>query len=297
MEQKRLIMLAVLSVLLLSTIPVMAVTGGNVTALQGKYLTAKTDYTLAKQNYLDAKTNFLAYRLQFAERDRTAFLKGQTFMVAGVDQLLKYIDALSSKVQETTAFTDSKKTALTTELAGYSSTLNVDKSALQNTSTIDELRIATNKTRDDWNVIKPQLKRIAGEVILAKADVAVDKAEAADIKLDAKIAELKATGNDTAKLESISAQVKIKIANAREKIALAKDRLAGVKSSGNAQGLLTAADQYVKQANRLMLEIQYLLGQAVREVKHVETGNEGPGIKNATIPVDTPLSPDAGVVG
>jgi len=313
MISKNLLVLTVLAVFLLSTIPAMAVVGGNASALSVKNITtnknltkantgtaagihaytdAKAGYLQAKQNYLDAKTNFIAYRLQFAERDRTAFLKGQTFMVAGVDQLLKYIDSLSSKVNETRAFSDSEKNDLMIELVGYAGTLEADKNSMQAASTIDELRTATNKTRDDWNTIKPQLKRIAGEIILAKAGAVVAKAETASTKLDARITELNAAGKDTTKLEKISAQVKTKIANTKEKVAQAKAKLAEVKSGGNAQGLLTAADQFVKQANRWMLEMQYLLGQAVREIKHLETGQEGPEPNNATVMGKTPMEDD-----
>ncbi|MFH0830116.1 MAG: hypothetical protein V1887_03070 [Candidatus Aenigmatarchaeota archaeon] len=300
MEQTKLLALTVLVVFLLSMIPAMASVAGNapnptkatITTKLQTFTEAKAGFVQAKQDYLQAKTNFIAYRLQFAERDRTAFLKGQAMIAKGIEQLLMYIDVLSGKVNETQGFDASKKADLTAELAGYRTTLQADLTTINSTSNVDDIHLALNQTRKDWMTIQPQLKRIAGEIIIARADAAVAKAEAAVIKLDSKIAELKASGNDTTKLERISAQVKIKIIAAKEKMALAKDRLSGVKSSGNAQGLLTAADQFVKQANRWMQEMQYLLGQAVREINRIETGHEGPEHTNATLMSSTPMGFD-----
>jgi len=305
MEQTKLLALTVLVVFLLSMIPAMASVAGNAPNLTKATITtklqtfteAKAGFVQAKQDYLQAKTNFIAYRLQFVERDRTAFLKGHDMVMKGIEQLLTYIDALSGKVNETQAFDASKKTALMDELAGYKITLQADLTAINSTSNVDDIQLALNQTRKDWMTIQPQLKRIAGEIIITRADAAVAKAEAAVIKFDAKITELKAAGKDTAKLEKISSQVKTKITAAKEKLALAKDRLAGVKSSGNAQGLLVAADQFVKQANRWMLEMQYLIGQAIREVKHLETGQEGPEPINATLMSSTPMTSDEPDVG
>jgi len=312
MKQTKLLALTVLAAFLLSIIPAVAVTGENVDALREKVTAAtanvtqikqvlvtaartlseaKQNYVQVRQEYAQAKKEWVAVKGKFADKNRTAFEKGQTFLAQGTKELVHYIDVLTQKIEETNTLTYDQRTSLTNELAGYRSTLEYDRSVLLSVNTTDELRAAANQTRDDWNAIRPQVKRIAGELILAKSEAVVAKAENASTMLDVKIAELKAAGNDTTRLEKISAQVKIKIANAKDKIAQAKAKLADVKSSGDAQGLLMAADQFVKQANRWMLEMQYLLGQAVREVKHMETGREAPEIKNATIPVNTPISP------
>jgi len=313
MNSNKILALTVLAAFLLSVIPAIAVTGGGTDALRDKVTAAtaniteirqvlvtaartlseaKQNYVQVRQEYAQAKQDWVVVKGKFADKNRTAFEKGQTFLAQGTKELIHYIDVLTQKVEETNALTYDQRTSLTNELAGYRSTLENDRSLLLSVNTTDELRAAANLTKDDWSAIRPQLKRIAGELLLSKSEAVVAKAEAASIKLDAKIAELKAAGNDTTRLEKISAQVKTKIANAKDKIAQAKAKLADVKSGGNVQGLLTAADQFVKQANRWMLEMQYLLGQAVREVKHIETGRDAPEIKNATIMVNTPISPD-----
>jgi hypothetical protein len=291
MNQTKLLALVVLASFFIAAIPVVAEETAAPQTLRERYIAAKTSYVQTKQAYLNAVQDWQNFKQAFRNRDRQAFLKAQNFLDKGTKHLIQYLNVLSKKVEETKALSAEKQTALTTELSGYIATLETDQAQINNASTVEEIRAATNKTKVDWDTIRPQVKRIIGEVLLAKAELIVARADNASAKVDAKIADLKSKGKDTADLEAKNAEFKSRIASAKDKLAQAKAKLADVKT-GDATVNLRAADQFIREANRSLRDMYASLGQIIHDIRLVETGKSEPLPANTTELSETPVSPE-----
>lgn len=297
MNRSKIAALAVMSVFLLASVPVPAAAQEDLTEkdrqLREKYQVERDSYLKAKRTYLDARKDWQVFKPRFRERDKVAFAKGQNFLDKGTKHLIQYITVLSKKVDETKALDADQKAALTGELAGYIATLEADQAQINNASTVEELRAASEKVKADWDTIRPQVKRIIGEVLLAKAQLIVARAENASTKVDAKIADLKAKGKNTTELEAKSADYKAKIAAAKDKLAQAATKLGEVKT-GDATVSLRGADQFIREANKTLRELHRSLGQIIRELKQIETGEEQPAPEdvNTTDSSTTPVDPE-----
>lgn len=281
----KILVIAVLVCFVMSGVPVLAAeeTTEQPTPMQRlqqlreRYLEVRDQYIAHRTMYTNARAKWLEARERFATAtDRPTLDIARNYLNATSAFLVRYLDVVKHKVKSARFLDEAKKAELTAELEGYMATLQADHEAIVAAQTKEEIRAAAKQAREDWNAIRPQVKRIIGEVLAARAQQAIDKAEAVSVRIDAKIAELQEAGKDTTRLEELNAEFKDKIALAQEKHDTFVAKLEEVKTSEDARGLLREADAFLRDANRYLVQSYRTLKEIIREIRQVETGQIEP---------------------
>jgi len=258
-----------------------------------RYQAVKEQYLTHKQLYLNARARWLAVREKFATgKDNATFEIAQNFLNKSSALLVRYLDVVKYKVESARFIDEAKKAELVSELEGYMETLQADHEAIVAAQDREAIKEAAKKAREDWNSIRPQVKRIIGEILAARAQLIIDKAQNVTARIDAKIAELKEAGKNTTALEQLNEDFKEKITIAQEKHDMFVAKLEEVKTSENARGLLKAADEFLRDANKYLVRSYKTLRQIVREIRYAETGEvePEPTVMEVTEVKTTPLT-------
>jgi hypothetical protein len=275
----KILALAVVACFLLSIVPAFAA-GEKVTMaqrleqLREKLQDARDKYLKQKEAFNDARTKWLEVKDKFASAiDNVTLDRTRDYFNSSSTYLVRYLGVVEKKVTESPYLSDDKKTELTAELDGYITTLQKDHDSIVAASGKQDIRAAVNQTKTDWDAIRPQVKRIIGEVMAARVQIAIDKEQNLSMKIDAKITELKAAGKDTTKLEQVNADFKTNLAKAQSDEDALNAKLAEVKTSGNAAGVLIEADALLREVSKDLVQAYRGLASAYREMNMIGTNS------------------------
>lgn len=281
----KILAIAVLACFVMSGVPVLAAEedtdeptpAKRLEQLRERYKEVREQYKVHRQMYINARQKWLAIKNQFAAgRDRATFDTAREFFDTSAGYVVRWLEVLERKVNVVEFLDEAKKAELTAEIEGYIDTLKADHEAIVAAEDKEALRAAVKQAREDWNAIRPQAKRIIGEVLAARAQQAINKAENVSARIDAKIAELKEEGKDVVALEDLNQDFKEKIILAQEKHDRFVEKLEEVKTSENARALLKEADEFLRSVNRYLVQAHATLRKVVREIRHAETGQLEP---------------------
>ncbi len=289
------LIIAVLVCFLLYTVPVLApgvgtatsggqekpvtgeqdtVTGEKLEQLRQQYETAKENYLTAKSAYEAAKAKWTAVKPTFATANTDAVEKARNFLNSSTKYIRDNIDVIKRKVDSSPYMSDGRKTELKAELDGYIATLQADHELVVTSQGRDGIRNASKQAVADWERIRPQLKRIAGELLAARAQNAIDKAGEISANLDAKLANLTAAGKNVTKLAGLGEKLKADIATAQTDLDSASAALAEVRTATDTKAALKHADELLRKAFKALVQLHRDAKDILHEIRRVGASNE-----------------------
>lgn len=187
---------------------------------------------------------------------------------------MRHLDVVKKKVDASACLDDAKKAALKAELDGYMATLQADHDAIVASQGKEGVRNASKQAVADWNTIRPQVKRIAGEILAGRLDCAIEKANNASAKVDTTLVELKNAGKDTTALEPLVATFKTKLSTAQADYDSAVAKLAEVRTAADTKAALNDADRLLRKAAKDLVQVQVSLRAVLHEIFRLENKTE-----------------------
>lgn len=242
------------------------------------FLNTVQAYKTAKQTLLNIKT-----QLRNASTSDQLINASRDFLKSKISAMIKYLEAMKNKVANMRNINEDDRTAILASLEDNITWLK-GKQQEANGASIDQLKTINQAVQDKWLMIHLTAKRLTGQMLAARIKFLIDKANAMIINMEAKIAELKQSGNnDTAvSAEKALATFKDKISQAQDKYNQAKAKFqeaANATSKDQINSLIQQGRQLVNEANQILKQANRNLSEVVRNVKKVDKSNQ-PG--NAT---------------
>lgn len=261
------------AVLLVGTMPV----GVAQTVVQ-----AQVDEQILAENYINAKNVYLAYVSQYtsAKENYEAAQTGdnlqeafRTFLLAADNALIKFLEFVKAAIEKWGQYlTEEDKDNYLVTLDGHINWLQQVQENIETADTWGDLGLIALRMLDRWLNIRVDSRRIIGFGLCSIMDGIIGKAEGLSLKIEEKIENLEARGEDTRELEALLEDFNEQLASAKEKVGEARATFEQI-ARGNVYvyfprgvDLLRDAYQYLKQARDDIKEI-------VRVLK--EIGGEG----------------------
>ncbi len=272
--KQRIAVLAVLlvfAILMGSTAFAQTLAEANDTAVQ-KYQDAKAAYSAAKDAYAQARQDWIAARdryreLKSEENFESARDAVKNFLMKADLRLIKHAEVLKARAEVVSGIEESERAAIIAELDSIISGLESLQDEINAIETAEDARNVIQKVREKWNDIRAKTKRIVGEILAAKVNWVIAKAETLADRIDAKISSLKANGKDTTNLEAWVADFRSKIELAKEKYEAAKAKFAQITSVQDADRLFREGNDFLREANSYIRDMYARLREIVEELR------------------------------
>jgi len=237
-----------------------------------KWNAAKEAYQAAVQAYKQAREDWIAARdalRQFRDAPHTqaALEKARTFLLKGIDRLVKYLEWIRARAEVVGGITEGERTAVLAEIDSDITGLNNLKPAVEAAADRTQLAESAKKIRDQWLEVRPGAKRIVGQILAAKINYVLEKAENVSARISEKISALKTAGKDTSALEDWLAKFNNNINLAREKYEAAKQKFQAISSVQDADALFREGHQFIKDAAQYLREAHAALKEIVKELR------------------------------
>jgi len=258
-------------------------------AARAKYQEAKDQYQKEVNFYKSARQDFLNARAKYQQlknsENRTALEdKAKSFLEKAVSSLTKRMETIKNWVANRRALPESERQAIIVEIDQDIAWLNERLPKIQNASPA-QIKEEAKTVREYWKNHRVKVKRITGQILAARINFVIGKAEDFSVKVDAKISELKTAGKDTSQLETWLADFNQKLVLAKEKYQAAKAKFAAISDLAEADKLFREGHQFVKDANQYVREAHAQLVQIVKEMKRMGTVVEAPA-EPQTAPIE-----------
>lgn len=248
-------------------------------AAQKSYQNAVGAYTSARQGFLSAKDK---YQQSKNVQDKTALeQKAKEFLSNAVTAVIKRLEALRNKIERMPNISETDRTALIAEIDNELNWLK-DRQTKISAATPVQLKEEAKTVREYWKNIRVAVKRVTGEAMAARMNAVIAKADGFSVRVSAKIAELKATGKDTAQLEAWLADFDQKLTLAKGKYAAAKAKFAAISSLADADKLFREGRQFIKDADQYIKRAHAQLVQIVKEMKKMGVTSVAPATGEVT---------------
>ncbi|MEK6967485.1 MAG: hypothetical protein AABX51_02535 [Nanoarchaeota archaeon] len=278
--EKRFIALLVGLLLIVSLSPVVLAEGGS-DSLRDRLELAKDRYQLLKVRYEDAKTNYTVakqlldqnrLRIRNASPEQTLNVS-KRFVLASADRIVSQLERLKGVSDE------ANRTSVSNELLGYINQINNEvKPAVQNATTIEEVKAQAEKLRQIWNNAQMLVAKRHGLIFVEKLENLIDRIEKAIEKVDERINKLEDRGYNTSSAQNVINETLGLLGQAKQKALEAKAEFSLVSGP-------PGTDEHFKKGHQLLREANKLLQDAHKKLKNflenvTEHVREGRGEKN-----------------
>lgn len=237
-----------------------------------KYITAKTEYIQSNDFYENAKQDWLAARTIYLQSKSTedlayAYRKANTYLLGAKRILVDHIEKVSTRVEGDLNLFDNEKQRILDELISYQKWLNEKENIITAANTRTDLTNVAEIVRNKWQDIKQATKKITGQIINAKINRLIEKAENAAVKIERVIHRLNETGYDTSALETWLEDFYEKISLTKQKYHAAKEKYSEVASINDYNRVLDSANNFILNARRYLKNAYQTLREIVKELK------------------------------
>ena len=262
---------------------------------KAKYQQAKSQYQKevnfyksARQDFLNARTKYQQYKN--AENKEALEDAGKNFLEKAVSSLIKRLETVKNWVSNNRALPESERQTIIAEINQDINWLNERLPNIQ-TASPAQIKEEAKIARDYWKNHRVKVKRITGEILAARINFLIAKAEKFSAEVSAKIDELKAAGKDTSQLEAWLSDFNQKLALTKEKYDAGKAKFQAIKGGigpdfqmelAEADKLFREGNQFIKEANKYIKEAHALLVKIVKEMKKMNSAVEVPVEPTAT---------------
>lgn len=250
-------------------------------AARAEYFKAKDTYSKEVDFYKQSREDFLTARQKYqqyknAPNKAELETKAKKFLNNAMSVAVRRLEALRNKAANVRGVSDADRQMILTEIDSDISWLK-EKQSLLPAATPQQIKDQAKIALEHWDKIRVTAKRISGQLLAARIDFTIGKAETLALELDKEITALKALGKDTAKLEQWLSDFRQKIMLAKEKYQLAQERFKAINSLATADKLFTEGHQFIKQANQYVIEAYKSLKEIIKEMKLQSVLNPGIG--------------------
>ncbi len=234
-------------------------------AAKDAYQAAAQAYAQARQDWIDAREALRQFRDE--PHTQVALEKAKAFVLKGIDYLVKYLEWIRAKAEVVSGITEEERTTILAEIDSDITGLNNLKPEVEAATNRTQLVEAAKKVKDYWQEVRPDAKRIAGQILAAKINTMLAKADNVSTKISEKITDLKSAGKDTAALEDWLAKFNNHTSMAREKYEAAKQKFQAITSVQDADALFREGHAFIKEAAQYLKEAHAVLKEIVKELK------------------------------
>lgn len=261
-------------------------------AARAGYFKVKDTYSKEVDFYKQSRKDFLKVKQKYqqyknAPNKAELETKAKKFLNNAMSVTIRRLETLRNKAAGMRGISDADRQMTLTEIDNDINWLK-EKQSLLPAATAQQIKDQAKIALDHWNKVKVTAKRISGELLAARINFTIGKAETLATELDKEITALKASGKDTAKLEQRLSDFRQKIALAKEKYQSAQERFKAINSLASADKLFTDGHQFIKQANQYVIEAYKSLKEIIREMKLQSALNPGIGSIFGITPTSTP---------
>jgi len=246
-----------LVVLLLVSSTVSAVPGGQ--GFRAKMDMARNNYENAMKKYNEAKEKY-----QKARGKAVNETLAKDFLLRGIDVVENWLNVLERRINNM-AIDNETRDELIGQINEYRDRLNEMRDRVNNAETIEELREVAKDLRNLWMEIRSGIRGIVGQVVVAKLNVVVEKAEQVEMRIEEKIEILNENGYDTSALSALLEDYSNNLDLAREKLDVAKEKFKdgtpeemreGQQAVRDAMGYLRQAFSDVRKIINILKDIR-----------------------------------------
>ncbi len=249
---------------------------------QERYLQAKERYQVVKAKYIASRGEVAQVRQQFVQCKATdtnancddAKLKVKPFLGNSAEMVLNALERVKAKIEANEEMGEEGKAAalaaIDARIAAVEATHD-DVAALGDDATIDDVKKAANRVRNEWRESKGVLKKSVGDAMNAKLGNIVEKAERLAEKLQTTRDRLEAQGKDVSALDA-------QMASYDEKLQLAKDEWQAAvdlyenAAPGEIDEVAQEAHEHVRAAQGYLKEVRDSLREVVKEIRQLNNG-------------------------
>lgn len=223
-------------------------------------------YRSSHLEYVSAKSEYLTYKTLTAQTK--ALEATQKMLLSRAETLKTYLTALRMKLKETTGVLNYQQNMYYLKLDNEVTWISSHETSLPSAATLDDLVKISQEAEKRYPTMEILAYQTLGTVMTGKEVTLRDKINEQISKTEAKINQIKETGEDTTTLERWLIQAKEKIKRSEEKEKEAQNILSGLKTTdknkiqtwNKAQKAFEEENQYLKEAVSYLKEI-------LREIK------------------------------
>jgi chromosome segregation ATPase len=246
----------------------------NVAKAKEKYNEAKEKLKEQKEKLTKLKKDAKECTGECAEAKQKARNGAAQHLAKTSDLITKSLERLLEKV-DNSALTDAEKADAKAKINELEAKVTAEKEkveALGETVTKQQLQDAVKELKGVWQEVSKMQKKVLSQLINNKLGNLVEKQGEYATSMEAKVAELKAAGKDTAKLEEIMAQFNAKVTEVNVKHEAAKKAWLESEKSEEAKEAWKKAWQEVKSELKSSHDLLKNFMAEYRAVKGVKSG-------------------------
>lgn len=238
-----------------------------------QYAEVKERYVEAKEKYASAKNNWESARKAFLEKrndtSATAAMieKGKTYLTNTVDNRIKHLEFIKSKVENMSVLSDAEKSSIIAELNANIAAFEAFKPEIAAVTTKEGLKAVAEKIKKEWINSRRGVERAAGHVLAVRELKLVEFAEKVSSELKGRIEKAKAAGKDTSAYDGVLSEFDAKIDSAKQDIESARAKFAAAgdsSTSAEKETLIKEGKELLKSANEKIREAHKLLKDAAK---------------------------------
>lgn len=190
--------------------------------------------------------------------------RGKNYLLTQVDNRLKQLGPFKARIENATALSDPERKSLVSELGAEIDAFEGFKPEIDKSATQQDIKNVADKIKAEWIKSRDSVKRAEEQILAAKETRLITEAESASLRIQKRIALLKALGRNAKGHEELLASYGKKIASARQDMESAKEKSAAIASASTEaekeelvkgkELLLMSARDSIKDAYKLLAE-------------------------------------------
>ena len=248
------------------------VTAGPYEEAYGKYIENLQAFQFAHNDWLGARATFLDARLQWRQNRTQANLanlveKSKASLLKADEMMIKRLQLLRVRVEISRGLSDEEKAAIYAEIDDNISWLQAKQAEIQAAQNGQVVRSIADTIWSHWRDVKVRIKQIIGQILSARVEALVQKANAFIGRVEARIQQLKDNGVDTSTLEAMLAECYSNLALAEQKYDAAEEKFSQISSEADADVLFVEGVSLIKQGNVYLREVFRGLRDIVSEIR------------------------------
>jgi hypothetical protein len=249
-----------------------AVTAGSYEEAYDKYIENLQAFQAAHNDWLGARATFLDARLGWRQNRTQANLanlveKSKISLLKADEMMIKRLQLLRVRVKISRGLSDEEKDAIYAEIDDNISWLQAKQAEIQAAQNGQEVRSIADTIWNHWREVRVRIKQITGQILIARVDALVQKAEAFKGRIEARIQELKDNGVDTSALEAMLAECDSNLTLANQKYDAAEEKFGQISSEADADVLFAEGVSLIRQGNVYLREVFEGLRDIVSEIR------------------------------
>jgi hypothetical protein len=255
-----------------SVVQVPAPTAGPYEEAYGRYIENLQAFQTAHTDWLGARATFLDTRLQWRQNRTQANLanlveKAKISLLRATEMMIKRLQLLWIRVEISRGLSDEDKAAIYAEIDDNISWLQAKQAEILAAQSMGEIRSIADTIWSHWREVRVWIKQITGQILIARVDALVQKAEAFKARVEARIQELKDNGVDTSTLEAMLAECDSNLTLAKQKYDAAEEKFGQISSEADADVLFAEGVSLIRQGNVYIREVFRGLRDIVLELR------------------------------